>query len=123
MNRYKILIVDDDEELAYPLSERLNFRGFDVEVATNWADSLKLFEYHSFNLALLDIKLPGMNGLDLMKMMKNIQKDLKIILMSGHGTEEDAKECISKGACVLMIKPIKIDVLIKKINEILQVNN
>jgi DNA-binding NtrC family response regulator len=119
MDKIKILIVDDETELVFPMAERMEIRGFDVKAAEKWSDALKYFETQRFDIAVLDIKMPGMSGLDLMKMIFHLQKDIKIILMSGHGTEEEIKDFISKGASDLMIKPLKMENLILKINEIL----
>ena len=122
MEKIRLLLVDDEEELVYPMSDRLRMRGFDVSTAVNFTDSIKYLENNSFDLALLDIKLPGFSGIDLMKMAFHIQPKIKIILMSGHGSDEDIEECKFKGACDLLIKPVKMDNLIDKINNLLSSN-
>ena len=119
MENIKLLLIDDEEELVYPMSERLELRGFEVKVATHWKSALKFFDDQTFDVAVVDIKLPGMNGMDLMKMLFQLQPDLKVILMSGHATEDDTKLAKSLGASDLMIKPIKMVNLINHINEIL----
>ena len=121
MEKIKILLVDDEAELVYPMADRLQIRGFEVAAAENWSDALKFFDKKRFDVAVIDMKLPGLSGMDLMKMILHLQPDIKIILISGHGTDEEIRECKNKGACDLMIKPVKMANLIKKINEILEI--
>lgn len=119
MAKIKLLIVDDEAELVYPMSERLEIRGFEVEAVTNWSDALKLFDDSRFDLAIVDVKLPGLSGVELMKMIFQLQPDIKVILMSGHGSEEEARDCKAKGACELLIKPVKMNSLVNKILKII----
>ena len=119
MEKIRLLLVDDEEELVYPMAERLEIRGFKVKVATKWNEALKYFDKKRYNVAIIDIKLPGMNGFDLMKMFFKLQPDLKVILISGHASEEDKSKALELGASALIVKPVKMNHLIETIKDIL----
>jgi DNA-binding NtrC family response regulator len=123
MNRIKILLVDDEEDLVFTLAERLQFRGYDAEPAINCTDAIKKTENKIFDAAIIDVKLRGINGIELMKMIKELQPTIKVILITGHGTEEEGRKGISHGASDYLIKPINIDILIEKIKKALNITN
>lgn len=117
--KIKIVIVDDESELVFPMADRLEMRGFDVQAADSSTSALMLFEKDRFDIALIDVKMPGISGIDLMKMIFRLQPDIKVILMSGHGTEELVRDCKKMGACDLLIKPVKMRDLIERIHGII----
>jgi DNA-binding NtrC family response regulator len=117
MNKIKLLIIDDEDDLVNILAERLRFRGFEADAVTNFSDAVKLLEKKEYNLAIIDVKLKGINGIQLMKLIKDEQKEIKVILITGHGTEEEARKGIKLGASKYLVKPVNIDVLIKEIND------
>ncbi len=118
--KIRILIIDDEPELVFPLADRLEMRGFDVSASDNWAEALKFFDNKRFDIALLDVKLPGISGIELMKLVFQLQPGIKVIFMSGHGTDDEFVNCKKGGACDLLIKPIDINKLIEKINYIIE---
>jgi two-component system OmpR family response regulator len=69
MSKLKILIVDDEEELVFTLSERLQFRDFDADAAVNSGDALKLVQEKKYDVAIIDLKMPVVGGMELMKMI------------------------------------------------------
>ncbi|MDA3843691.1 MAG: response regulator [Candidatus Kapabacteria bacterium] len=115
MSKIKVLLVDDEEELVFTLSERLQFRGFDTDAALNSVDALRLASINDYDVAVIDLKLPLVTGQDLMKMIKHIQPDLKIIFMTGHCSDDQGRKGIGKGYFDCLIKPIKIDILFESI--------
>jgi len=112
----RVLLVDDETEFVTTLAERLSFRGFKVDYAIRAVDALALAEKNVYDLAVLDMKMPGSSGLELKSQLEKIQKDLKYIFLTGHGSEADYTAGSSASACYL-IKPIKIDLLIAKMHE------
>lgn len=112
----KVIIVDDEEELASLLPERLNLRGFDVFWSINSNDAIKIVESTTIDVAIIDIRLKDINGLELMKLLRILQPRLKFILFTGHGTEQEAIRGIELGASKYLVKPISIDNLINEIN-------
>ena len=112
----RVLLVDDEEELVYTLVDRLEFRGYYAEAVLNGADAIKKIGHKYFNVVLLDVKMPELNGIEVMKMILKIQPKVKVILMTGHGTVEEGEQGMAEGAYDYVIKPIDLDVLISKIN-------
>lgn len=111
----KILLVDDELELVSALSERLSFRGFETDWATNAEDAIAKVSTAKYDLAILDVKMPRIGGLELRKELEKICPSLKYIFLSGHGSEDDYKEG-SSGADCYLIKPVKIENLVERIN-------
>ena len=122
MSSLNVLIIDDEEELVSALVERLEFRGFNADGATNAEDALKLVKEKEFDAVVLDVKMPGMDGLDIMKKIKHTKPNLQVILISGHGSASLGEEGIREGAFDYLMKPVDIENLVVKINEAIQSN-
>jgi DNA-binding NtrC family response regulator len=119
MNPIRILLADDEEELVVTLAERLEIRGFAVKWVTTVTAACDILRDHVFDVAVLDVKLPGMSGPDLKRRMARIAPQLKFIFMTGHGSADSFKECAAEaGSSYFLMKPINIDVLVQKIREI-----
>lgn len=114
----KILLVDDEAELVSALSERLSFRGFDADWVSSGEEAIEKVTDNEYVLAVLDVKMPRMSGLELRKKLKEIRPGMKYIFLSGHGSEEDYKAGAAGGGCYL-VKPVKIEELVEKINQAL----
>lgn len=115
----RVLLVDDEIEFVTTLAERLSLRGFTVDFATQTPDALALVEKNTYDLAILDMKMPGISGLQLKAQLEKIQKDMKFIFLTGHGSEDDYVAGSSESACYL-VKPVRIDTLIAKMHEAVQ---
>ena len=115
MQGLRILIVDDEEELVSALAERLVLRGFQVESATSGTDALKLSRKRDFDVLVADVKMPGIDGLDLMAAIKRDHPELPVILFTGHGSVAEAERGMQGGAFDYVMKPVDIDVLVEKI--------
>ncbi|MEM2106369.1 MAG: response regulator [Candidatus Bathyarchaeia archaeon] len=117
VEKKRILIVDDDLEILRSLKSILEFKGYIVETAENGREAIEKSKVKFFNLALLDIKLPDMEGTDLLvKMHRTTPKVMKIML-TGYPTVENAVKAVNLGADAYIIKPVKPDVLLKVIEE------
>jgi DNA-binding response OmpR family regulator len=117
----RILLVDDEKELVSTLAERLSFRGIEAEWTASAADALKLLETQYFDIAVLDVKLPKISGLQLKKKMQEKHPDMKFIFITGHGSEEDFNAGAAEtGVDYYLVKPVRIEALIEKMNEVLQ---
>ncbi len=112
----RILLVDDEVELVSALAERLELRGIEVAWATNATDAMALAENHSFDIAVLDVKMPGMGGLALKGKLAERHPGLKFIFLTAYGSEQDFN-CIASdiGARCYLVKPIDIEELIAAI--------
>lgn len=115
----RILLVDDEEELVATLAERLEMRGIAASWVTDYRAALLAVDQRQFDIALLDVRLPEMNGLDLKRLIEAKRPAMKFIFLTGHGSEEDFKACSAEsGREYYLIKPVQIEVLIAKLNEI-----
>ena len=117
----RIIIVDDEQELVITLAERMGFRGIDADWAINGDDAIKLVTDNRYDLAVLDVKLPGMSGIELKKKLQEIAPEMKFIFVTGHGSQADFQTGAQEaGAEYYLIKPVNIDVLIEKMKEVLK---
>jgi DNA-binding NtrC family response regulator len=124
MKPISVLLVDDEEELAVTLAERLTIRGFEVDWALTVDSALKFFKDKKYDVAVLDIKLPGLSGVDLKKHMAEIDPKLKFIFMTGHGSQEDFEAgSAAAGESNYLWKPVDIDSLAEKINRVVEESN
>ncbi len=117
MTKPNVLLVDDEEEFVKTLAERLQLRGFKVQIATDGEGALHLFEAASPQLVVLDLMMPGIGGLEVLKQMKKLNLRIPVILLTGHGSTAEGIEGMQLGAFDYLMKPINIDHLIDKMDE------
>ncbi len=116
----RVLLVDDETELVSTVAERLSFRGIDADWVTTGREALQLIGEGEYDLAVLDVRMPGMSGLELAREIRTRKPGLPIIFLTGHGSREDFDEGISQtGEEYYLAKPIDIEVLVGKMKEIL----
>jgi len=113
MEPLRVLIVDDEDELVSALEQRLNLRGFQAEGVTTGTEALAYLEVTSCDVVLLDVKMPGIGGLELIKRIKEKRPDLQVILLTGWSSAEDARRGKELGAYDYLMKPVRIDDLVK----------
>ena len=112
-----ILLVDDEESFRLPLSKRLAKRGFVVEQAADGKQCLALLGDKRIDVVVLDVKMPGMSGIDVLQSIKNKYPGLEVILLTGHATTASGVEGIKSGAFDYLTKPIELDQLVNKITQ------
>ena len=115
--KIRLLFVDDEEEFLVSSAQALKRRGIDVTTALDGTKGLKMAEENEFDVAVLDIKMPGIDGIDLFHRMQEMHPDLPIILLTGHGTVPQAFETSKKGVFDYLSKPCEMDTLAKVIHE------
>lgn len=113
MKKPRILIVDDEFELVSALEERLNLRGFKAKGVTTGTDALATLEEWRCDVVLLDVKMPGLGGLELMEMIKEDYPRIEVVLLTGHGSAQDADSGMRLGAFDYLQKPVQIIELVK----------
>jgi DNA-binding response OmpR family regulator len=113
----KVLLVDDEREMVSALAERLSFRDIDAEWVTSGKDAIALLDENHFDVLVLDVKMPGLSGLETMKEILRIRPGSKIIFLTGHGSALDHMACKEAGAFSYLMKPINIEILVEKIKE------
>lgn len=116
MQPIRLLIVDDEVDLVSILRERLVLRGFEVEATTSGADALRRAAEDDFDALVLDVKMPGIDGLELLDQIKGKRPGLPVILFTGHSSVVDAERGMQAGAFDYLVKPIDLDALVEKIH-------
>ena len=115
--KIKLLIVDDEVDFLEALGERLEMRDFLVRTVTTGADALDLCGTEKFDLALIDLKMPGMDGQELLARVKAEHRFLEVIILTGHGSLGSAVECAKLGAFSYLPKPYQLDELLKVLKD------
>jgi two-component system nitrogen regulation response regulator NtrX len=114
-----VLIVDDEPSILQTLSGLLSDEGFEVSTAVNGYEALKIIDAESPDLVLLDIWMPGIDGIETLKEIKKDNPHIQVIIITGHGTIETAVRATKLGAFDLIEKPLSIDKIILAINNAL----
>ncbi len=109
----KILIVDDEVKFLASIAQRLEMRGFRVITASDGHEAIKKAHSEKFDLALLDLKMPGLDGKQVLEILKKEHKYLEVIILTGHGSYESAAECTKLGAFGYLPKPYELDKLLE----------
>jgi DNA-binding NtrC family response regulator len=113
----RILVVDDDESIRKSLIPALEGAGYVVDTAENGTDAIKKAEANFYNLALIDIRLPDMEGTQLLSALKETRPKMVKIIVTGYPSLQNAVEAVNKGADGYIIKPTKMDELLKMVKE------
>ena len=113
MEGLRVLIVDDEDELVSALEERLNLRGFQAKGVTTGAEALAYLTNTPCDVVLLDVKMPGIGGLEVIRRIKEKRPGLDVILLTGHGSAQDVEKGMELGAFDYLMKPVDIDVLVR----------
>jgi DNA-binding response OmpR family regulator len=117
----KVLLVDDEVELVSALSERLSLRGIDADWTSSADEVFSMVENKRYDLAVLDLKMPKINGLELMRRLRDRFPEMKFIFLTGHASEKDFRACTSEPEVThYLIKPLDVEVLVEKMNEVLK---
>ena len=112
-----VLIVDDEEELAATIAERLEIRGLKALTASDGDSALELLKTYEVHVVDLDLMMPGIGGLEILKQIKALDINIPVILLTGYGSKERRKEGMNLGALDCIMKPCNLDDLIGKIQE------
>ncbi|GAB3019538.1 sigma-54 dependent transcriptional regulator [Niabella terrae] len=118
-----ILVIDDEAAIRKTLTEILSFEGYKIDEAADGEQALKLLEQHKYDLALCDIKMPKMDGVEFLKKATELTPDMPVIMISGHGTIETAVEAVKKGAYDFISKPPDLNRLLITIKNALEKGN
>ena len=119
----KVLLVDDEREFVQTLSERLLLRDLGSAIAYDGESALEMLSEDEPEVMILDLKMPGIDGIEVLRRVKSTQPDIEVIILTGHGNETDKETCMQLGAFAYLNKPVDIDVLsetMKKANEKIQ---
>ena len=119
-DKIRLLIVDDEVKFLNSIAQRLEMRGFEVTKATNGVEAISAARKGGFDVALLDLKMPGMDGKQVLELLKAEHKFLEVIILTGHGSLESAVECTKLGAFGYLPKPYELEKLLDTLKQAYQ---
>jgi len=112
-DKIKLLIVDDEVKFLNSIAQRLEMRGFEVAKASDGQEAILKAHSEKFDVALLDLKMPGLDGKQVLEILKKEHKYLEVIILTGHGSFESAAECTKLGAFGYLPKPYELEKLLE----------
>jgi two-component system OmpR family response regulator len=115
MAKATVLLVDDEEDFTATLSKRLVNRGLDVDVSGTGLQALEKVREKSYDAVILDLAMPGMDGIETLKRLLVQRPDLQVILLTGHGSVRKGVEAMQSGAMEFLEKPVDLATLLDKI--------
>ncbi len=107
----KVLLVDDEREFVQTLSERLLLRDMGSAVVYDGESALNLLHDDEPEVMILDLKMPGIDGIEVLRRVKSTRPEIEVIILTGHGSDKDREMCMDLGAFAYLHKPVDIDVL------------
>jgi len=113
----RLLLTDDETAYLNVLSNRLKKRGFDVAKARSGTEAIQILRKQDFDVAVLDLKMEDMDGIEVLKIFKKMDPDIMVIMLTGHGSEKAAREGMANGAFDYLSKPCEIKELVAKIRK------
>jgi DNA-binding response OmpR family regulator len=113
MAQFRVLLVDDEKEFVTTLAERMQLRGLDPEVAFSGEQALKILEHSLPDVIVLDLKMPGINGLEVLRKVKKSHPQVQVIILTGHGSDRDEAAARRLGAFDHLQKPVDINDLVR----------
>jgi len=112
----RLLLVDDEIGYLEVLSKRLTRRGYKVTTASSGTEAIRALRQWEFDLAVVDLKMEDMDGIEVLKVFKKMDPSLVVIMLTGHGSERAARDGITQGAFDYLIKPVGLERLIETIS-------
>lgn len=113
MKEFKVLMVDDEEDFVRTLDERMKMRNLDSNVALSGEQALEILEKEVPDVMLLDLKMPGMDGMEVLKRAREAFPGVQVVMLTGHGSEQDEAEARRLGVFEYLRKPVPIENLMK----------
>lgn len=113
MAKFNVLLVDDEEELVNALAERLQLRGLNTEIALNGEQALQIVQDRVPDVMVLDLRMPGIDGLEVLRRIKKAHHQIEVIVLTGHGSEKDREIALRLGAFEYLQKPVDIGDLVQ----------
>jgi DNA-binding response OmpR family regulator len=114
---FKVLLVDDEEEFVKALAERLKMRDLQSDLVYDGEQALDFVEKKEPDVMVLDLKMPGIDGIEVLKQVKKAYPGIQVIILTGHGTEKDEERARGLGAFDYLEKPVNIDTLVDRMKK------
>jgi len=115
--KLKVLLVDDEQEFAESLSERLQLRDVKAKVASDGEQALEAMKEEEADVMVLDLRMPGIDGIEVLRRVKKDHPDVSVVILTGHGTERDEEEALRLGASAYLKKPVDVDQLMGAVHQ------
>ena len=112
--------MDDEKEFVQTLSERLQLRGMGSTVVHDGEQALSFIAEEEPDVMVLDLKMPGIDGIEVLRQIKHKHRNIEVIVLTGHGSKKDEKTCLELGAFAYLQKPVDIDKLSQTMQEAYQ---
>lgn len=116
--RIKVLFVDDEKDFVNVIAKRLSKRNFAVTKAFSGTEALRAMRKTDFDVAVLDLKMEDMDGIEVLKIFGKMTPELPVIILTGHGSEAASEEAVNYGAAEYLTKPCDFEVLFNKILQV-----
>ena len=120
MQEIRMLLVDDEDDFRTTLANRLKLRKIDVTDAGSGNEAIELVKQKSFDVAVIDVKMPGIDGIETLKQVKKLQPSMEIVMLTGHASIKSGMEAMKLGAYDYVMKPCDIDELLIKTGDAYQ---
>jgi two-component system OmpR family response regulator len=117
MNEFRVLLVDDEDDFRETLQKRLRNRKLLVEGAENGYKALELLQAQDFDVVILDVKMPGLDGIETLKEIKIKKPEVEVIMLTGHASVESGIQGMQLGAFDYVMKPVPLDELLDKMRQ------
>jgi two-component system, OmpR family, response regulator len=117
MDEFRVLLVDDEDDFRETLQKRLRNRKLLVETAENGYKALEILQAQDFDVVILDVKMPGLDGIDTLKEIKVKKPDVEVIMLTGHASVESGIQGMQLGAFDYVMKPVPLDELLDKMRQ------
>jgi DNA-binding NtrC family response regulator len=111
----RVLLVDDEESYLQTAAKVFRRKGFDVELCMAGRDVVGLLEDRKCQVVVLDLKMPGMTGQEVLRSIKGRMPDVQVIILTGHASSDDAAACLTSGAFDFLIKPVEMNHLMDRV--------
>ena len=116
MGKIRVLLVDDEQEYVEGLAERMAYDGIDSEIAFSGEEGLEAIGKNPPDVMVLDLRMPGMGGMEVLKRVKRDHPQTQVIILTGHGSPTERKEAIGLGAVDYLKKPIEVRDLMRSVH-------
>lgn len=117
MEKFKLLIVDDEEDFLETIIKRLKTRGIDVTGVESGYKALEVLESRAPDVIILDVKMPGMDGIETLREIKKKKPLIEVIMLTGHASVESGIQGMQLGAFDYVMKPVALDELLEKVRQ------
>jgi two-component system, OmpR family, response regulator len=120
MKTARVLIVDDEEAFANNIAKLISKRGYDIKAVYNGQSAINALDESDFDVIILDLKMPGLDGLSTLKIIKGKKPSVEVIILTGHGSMDSGIDGIQMGAFDFIMKPVRFDDLYEKVRQAFQ---